>query len=143
MLDSKVINYLKDKEQWFEDVTAPYEQALSSVGLDLDSDIAQFYLHAEDGATFYSKKQEIYQICWFVINSDYLDLLSSVRNTYELSEDYIPLNDLSNGTYFYNKKDQSVIFLEAGDVFSAFKEGRFLHKWNDFNQFILWFFELN
>ena len=143
MLDSKLINYLKDKEQWFEDVTAPYEQALSSVGLDLDSDIAQFYLHAEDGATFYSKKQEIYQICWFVINSDYLDLLSSVRNTYELSEDYIPLNDLSNGTYFYNKKDQSVIFLEAGDVFSAFKEGHFLHKWNDFNQFILWFFELN
>ena len=53
MLDSKVINYFKDKDQWFEDVSSDYEQALNSIGLDLNSDISKFYLHAEDGPTFY------------------------------------------------------------------------------------------
>lgn len=143
MLDSKVINYFKDKDQWFEDVSSDYEQALNSIGLDLNSDISKFYLHAEDGSTFYSKNQEIYQMCWFIINSDYMDLLLSSRNAYDLSDDYIPLNDLSNGTYFYNKKEQSVIFLEAGDIFLEFKKGNARYKWDDFNLFISWFFELN
>lgn len=143
MLDLKIINHFKNKGQWFYDVSSDYEQALISIGLDLNSDISKFYLHAEDGATFYSKNQEIYQICWFIINSDYMDLLLSSRNAYDLSDDYIPLNDLSNGTYFYNKKDHSVVFLEAGDVFLEFKSGNTRYKWDSFNQFISWFFELD
>ena len=143
MLDLKIINHFKNKGQWFDDVSSDYEQALSSIGLDLNSDISKFYLHAEDGSTFYSKNQEIYQMCWFIINSDYMDLLLSSRNAYDLSDDYIPLNDLSNGTYFYNKKDHSVVFLEAGDVFLEFKSGNTRYKWDSFNQFISWFFELD
>lgn len=143
MLNKKIITYLKDKNWWFDDVSASYESALCSIGLDLDSDISNFYLHAEDGATFYSRNHEIYQICWFILNSDYKLLIESAKSVYGLSDDYIPLNDLSNGTYFYNKKDRSVIFLEDGDIFVAFKNGESICKWNDFSLFIDWYFEIS
>ena len=138
MLDSKVITYLKDKGWWFDDISEPYKLALCSIGLDLDSDISMFYLHAEDGASFYSRNQELYQLCWFAINSDYNLLIESAISAYELPYNYIPLNDLSNGTYFYNKKDGTVIFLEVGEDFSSCKT-----KWNDFNSFICWYFKIN
>lgn len=137
MLDPKIITYLKNNNWWFNDISEPYKLALCSIGLDLDSDISIFYLHAEDCSSFYSRNQELYQLCWFIINSDYQLLIESARSAYGLSSDYIPLNDLSNGTYFYNKKNGTVIFLDIGEIFSSCQK-----KWSDFNSFICWYFQI-
>ncbi len=141
MLDLNLVNYFKNNSWWFDDVSEDYKRALTSIGLNLNDDISKFYLHVEDGATFYNRSQEIYQLCWFVINTDYVLTAIAARNAFDLPEDYIPLNDISNGTYFYNIKDKSVVFLELGEPLIAFKNGNPKYKWNDFNSFIAWYFE--
>ncbi|MGN2754982.1 hypothetical protein [Aliivibrio fischeri] len=81
------------------------------------------------------------QLCWFVINTDYSLMAVEARNIFNLSDDYIPLNDMSNGTYFYNLKDESVVFLELGESLISFHNGKPEWKWTDFNSFITWYFE--
>ena len=54
MLSNKVIDHCQEQGWWHEDVPAAYEEALRKLGIDLQSDFAQFYLHAEDGPTFYT-----------------------------------------------------------------------------------------
>lgn len=58
MLSNKVIDHCQEQGWWHEDVPATYEEALQKLEIDLQSDFAQFYLHAEDGPTFYSRHQE-------------------------------------------------------------------------------------
>lgn len=53
MLSEKVIKYCKSKNWWFEDIEEEYKQALVKLGNYLGSDFARFYLHAEDGPTFF------------------------------------------------------------------------------------------
>lgn len=72
MLSTKVIEHCRLNGWWHEDVPAEYEEALRKLDVDLNSDFAQFYLHAEDGPTFYSRNQELYQICWVIENTVYL-----------------------------------------------------------------------
>ncbi|MDD9197453.1 hypothetical protein PVK62_16635 [Aliivibrio sp. S3MY1] len=141
MLDLNLVNFFKSNSWWFDDVSEDYKHALTSIGLNLNDDISKFYLHVEDGVTFYNRSQEIYQLCWFIINTDYLLTTMAARSTFDLSEDYIPLNDISNGTYFYNIKDKSVVFLELGESLVEFRDGNPKYKWNDFNSFITWYFE--
>ncbi|WP_342540471.1 hypothetical protein MHI39_26110 [Heyndrickxia sp. FSL K6-6286] len=99
MLSEKVINYCKSKNWWFDDVVEEYEHALVKLGIDLSSDFAKFYLHAEDGPTFFNRKREIYQICWFMINSsDYMLGMKRTHVVLNLPEEYIPLDSFVNCT---------------------------------------------
>ncbi|WP_063668327.1 hypothetical protein [Aliivibrio fischeri] len=141
MLSLDLVDYFKDNSWWFDDISEDYKNALISIGLNLNDDISKFYLHVEDGATFYNRNQEIYQLCWFVINTDYSLMAVEARNIFNLSDDYIPLNDMSNGTYFYNLKDESVVFLDLGESLISFHNGKPEWKWTDFNSFITWYFE--
>lgn len=59
MLSSKVINYLEQKNAWFEDVDIDcerYREILKELNLDTSSDFGIFYTHAEENpGGFYSK----------------------------------------------------------------------------------------
>lgn len=142
MIDQRIVNFLKNKSWWFDDESEEYKSAILDIGLELEDDISKFFLHAEDGPTFLSKKIEMFQICWFQINSDYQGIVKASRNAYGISDDFIPLNDFSYGAYFYNVKEKNVIFLDFGETLERFKEGEKPLSWNDFNSFLLWFFNI-
>ncbi|CCW30110.1 hypothetical protein ABLA30_03315 [Xenorhabdus nematophila] len=143
MLSSKVKKYLNDKGWWHDSIHPEYPNALVSLNIDLESDFAQFYLHAESDPTFYSRHREIYQICWFIINSNY-DL--SIKRTHEalrFPEEYIPLDSFEGEYgYFYNRKTGEVLEIGLGQEMLDFYEGKFKPQWKDFNSFLEWYFEL-
>lgn len=92
MLSKKITLMSQSRGWWYDDITKVYSDALLSLGIDLSSDFAQFYLHVEDGVTFHSRNHEIYQICWFVINSSYQLDLKRIREILKIPNEYIPLD---------------------------------------------------
>ncbi|MER2475091.1 MULTISPECIES: hypothetical protein [Photorhabdus] len=143
MLSDKVKEYLKNQGWWYEEVTTEYHNALINLNINLESDFSQFYLHAEDGPTFYSRNREIYQICWFIINSNYMLDIKRMHKSLNLPEEYIPL-DSFEGEYgfFYNRKTGEILELSLGQAMKDFSDGKLKPQWKDFNSFIEWFFEL-
>ncbi|WP_249659141.1 hypothetical protein ACI51X_05110 [Pectobacterium versatile] len=143
MISNKVKEYLKENGWWFDDSTELYENALLSVGISIESDIAYFFLHAESGTTFKGKKNDIYQLCWFIINTDYQLNIKSAHEGLRLPDEYIPLDGFEGGGgYFYNRKTGEVVELELGDKLVMFLNGELKPQWVDFNSFIEDFFEL-
>ncbi|VWB76919.1 hypothetical protein BLA6860_03624 [Burkholderia lata] len=141
MLSSKAIFFFRDRKWWFDDVEPVYRDALLRLGIGISSDFSQFYLHVEDGPTFSSKNGEIYQMCWFLNNSDYDGRLRVVREILGIPEPYIPLDSFTGGRgYFYNKETGEVFDIELGDALSKFLRGDLEPKWRGFNEFIEWFF---
>ncbi|UUE11234.1 hypothetical protein NMX13_06555 [Dickeya zeae] len=143
MLSEKVKDYLKENGWWYDDSTASYEGALASIGIDVNSDIAFFFLHAESGPTFSGRKGDIYQLCWFIINTDYQLNIKSAHESLKIPEDYIPLDGFEGGGgYFYNRKTGEIVELEFGDKLIKFLNGSLKPQWKDFNSFIEYFFDL-
>ncbi|AWV04066.1 hypothetical protein DM992_22760 [Burkholderia sp. JP2-270] len=141
MLSDKIINFCRDKKWWFDDIEPTYRDAILRMGLDVSSDFSQFYLHVEDGPTFISRNGEIYQICWFLNNSDYGGRLKMTREILGVPDSYIPLDSFSGGWgYFYNKETGEVLGLGLGGDLKKFKDGGLRSQWGDFNKFIEWFF---
>ncbi|MCC8368195.1 hypothetical protein J8V57_18435 [Xenorhabdus sp. PB61.4] len=144
MLPYKVKKYFSDQGWWDDSIHPEYLNALIELNIDLQSDFAQFYLHAEDGPTFHNRHREIYQICWFIINSNY-DL--EIKFTHKLlrcsEEEYLPL-DSFEGEYgfFYNRKTGEVLEIGLGQEMLDFYEGKFKPQWKDFNSFLEWYFGL-
>ena len=144
MLSEKLISFCKDKGCWYDDVEPKYRDALLKLGIDTSSDFADFYLHVEDGPTFLSRKREIYQICWFFINSNYIDSLQRTREALKISEPYIPMDGFEGDFgFFYNKTTGEVVGLGLGGDLKKFSDGNMRPQWGDFNSFIEWFFELS
>lgn len=144
MLSNKVKDFLRKQGWWYEDASEEYKGALLALEVDLESEFAEFYLHAEDGPTFHYRSYEIYQVCWFSINSNYkLD----IKRTHEylgLPEDYIPLDSFQGECgFFYNRRTGEVLELSLGLSMKDFIEGRLKPQWKEFNSFIEWFFELS
>ncbi|WP_234030769.1 hypothetical protein [Aeromonas hydrophila] len=143
MLSENLINYLRDNGWWFEEVSIPYKEALESIGLSADSQIGFFYLHAEDGPHFISQKGMIYQLCWFVLNTDYGLAAESLRKSLCLPPNLIPLDSFEGeGGFFYNKESGQVFELSIGESLSDFLDGKPTKKWRDFNSFIEDFFDI-
>jgi hypothetical protein len=143
MISNKIVNYCKQKGWWYDDASADYEAELNKVGIDVASDIGQFYLHAEDGPTFISGGKEICQLCWFIKDTNFDLALKRVHEVLEIPGEYIPL-DSFEGEYgfFYNKISGEVIELSLGDSLSNFRSGRLSPQWQSFNGFLESFFEL-
>ncbi|WP_420212052.1 hypothetical protein ACN8ZM_19020 [Burkholderia aenigmatica] len=113
------------------------------MGLDISSDFAQFYLHVEDGPTFASRNGEIYQICWFLNNSDYDGRLRVAREVLEIPVQYIPLDAFPGGRgYFYDAKTGGVFDVGLGNSLEEFVSGSMVARWCDFNEFIEWYFDI-
>lgn len=144
MLSPKVQQYFKEQNAWYEEASTDYAGALETLHIPLDSDFAQFYLHAETGPTFYSRHQELYHICWFVLYSNYDLSVHSARETLKLPEQYLPLDAfVGEGGYFYNRQTDQVLELNLGQPLQDFRAGQLQPQWQNFNSFLEWFFELD
>ncbi|MDO6855330.1 hypothetical protein Q4599_17270 [Cellulophaga lytica] len=144
MLSEKIKTFCENKGWWYEDYTNEYANSLKKLDIDLKSEFALFFLHVEDSATFYSRGREIYQVCWFAINTDYDLNIKSNHKALKLPEEYIPLSSFeAESGFFYNRKTGEVIELELGDKLTNFQNGIIDTKWDNFNDFLEYFFELD
>ncbi|GLR14227.1 hypothetical protein GCM10007907_30170 [Chitinimonas prasina] len=115
MISHKLVAYFKSKNWWFDEETDAYKVALLELGISLESDIAAFFLHAEDGPNFIGSKGEILQLCWHIINTDYLENSESLKKSLGLPTCLILLTSSEGGGgYFYNKDTCGVLLIELG-----------------------------
>ncbi|GEQ86161.1 hypothetical protein ULMS_16690 [Patiriisocius marinistellae] len=143
MISNKIKTFCQSKGWWYEDYTEEYTNALKELKINLESDFAKFYLHVEDAPTFYSRQKKIYQICWFILNSDYQLDLNRTHDALKLPKSLIPLDSFEGGAgYFYDRENGSVIELELGEKLTNYQNGIIEVKWETFNSFLEWYFEL-
>ena len=142
MLSEKVKEYLKEKGLYDESEDADYQKVMDDLGIKLDTPFAQFNLYADD-ITFSGKYNDLYNVCWFAINSTYFEQIESMRSALNLPEEYIPLDSFEGeGGFFYNRKTGEVLELELGQKLIDFQSGKLQPQWKDFNAFLEWYFEL-
>lgn len=104
----------------------------------MSSDFISFYLHVEDSTTFISKNGEIYQLGWFLSNTDLMNYIFNINDSLNISHNFILLNSFeSENGFFFNTIDGSVISYTLGDDINNLK-----NTWKDFNTFLIWFFDL-
>ena len=143
MLSEKIKTFCKEKGWWNDDYTQEYADALKKLDIDLTTDFATFFLHVEDSPTFYGRHQELYQICWFAINTNYELAITFAHNALELPNEYIPLDSFEGeGGFFYNRSTGAVLEIELGQKLIDFQKGELQPQWYDFNSFVEWFFEI-
>ena len=143
MLSEKIKTFCKEKGWWNDDYTQEYADALKKLDIDLTTDFATFFLHVEDSPTFYGRHQELYQICWFAINTNYELAITFAHNALELPNEYIPLDSFEGeGGFFYNRSTGAVLEIELGQKLIDFQKGELQPQWHDFNSFVEWFFEI-
>jgi hypothetical protein len=143
MLSEKIKTFCKEKGWWNDDYTQEYADALRKLNIDLTSDFATFFLHVEDSPTFYGRHQELYQICWFAINTNYELAITFAHDALELPNEYIPLDSFEGeGGFFYNRSTGAVLEIELGQKLIDFQKGELQPQWYDFNSFVEWFFEI-
>lgn len=143
MLSEKIKTFCKEKGWWNDDYTQEYADALRKLDIDLTTDFATFFLHVEDSPTFYGRHQELYQICWFAINTNYELAITFAHDTLELPNEYIPLDSFEGeGGFFYNRSTGAVLEIELGQKLIDFQKGELQPQWYDFNSFVEWFFEI-
>ena len=143
MLSKKIKTFCKEKGWWNDDYTVEYADALRKLNIDLTTDFATFFLHVEDSPTFYGRHQELYQICWFAINTNYDLAITFAHDALELPNEYIPLDSFEGeGGFFYNRSTGEVLEIELGQKLIDFQKGELQPQWHDFNSFVEWFFEI-
>lgn len=143
MLSEKIKTFCKEKGWWNDDYTVEYADALRKLNIDLTTDFATFFLHVEDSPTFYGRHQELYQICWFAINTNYELAITFAHDALELPNEYIPLDSFEGeGGFFYNRSTGAVLEIELGQKLIDFQKGELQPQWYDFNSFVEWFFEI-
>jgi hypothetical protein len=143
MLSEKIKTFCKEKGWWNDDYTQEYADALRKLNIDLTTDFATFFLHVEDSPTFYGRHQELYQICWFAINTNYELAITFAHDALELPNEYIPLDSFEGeGGFFYNRSTGAVLKIELGQKLIDFQKGELQPQWHDFNSFVEWFFEI-
>ncbi len=143
MLSEKIKTFCKEKGWWNDDYTQEYADVLRKLNIDLTTDFATFFLHVEDSPTFYGRHQELYQICWFAINTNYELAITFAHDALELPNEYIPLDSFEGeGGFFYNRSTGAVLEIELGQKLINFQKGELQPQWHDFNSFVEWFFEI-
>ena len=143
MLSEKIKTFCKEKGWWNDDYTVEYADALRKLNIDLTTDFATFFLHVEDSPTFYGRHQELYQICWFAIYTNYDLAITFAHDALELPNEYIPLDSFEGeGGFFYNRSTGAVLEIELGQKLIDFQKGELQPQWHDFNSFVEWFFEI-
>ena len=143
MISEKIKTFCKERGWWNDDYTVEYADALRKLNIDLTTDFATFFLHVEDSPTLYGRHQELYQICWFAINTNYELAITFAHNALELPNEYIPLDSFEGeGGFFYNRSTGEVLEIELGQKLIDFQKGELQPQWHDFNSFVEWFFEI-
>ena len=144
MLSKKVIDYLKNQQYYLEEEEKSYKESLLKIGISLNTDFAFFNLHTTEMSFKGKSNSFIDNICWFIINSTYLRRAEALQDNLNLSKVYIPLDRFEGeGGFFYNIETEEVIKLELGKKLTNFQNGIIDTKWDNFNDFLEYFFELN
>ncbi|AZQ11501.1 hypothetical protein [Shewanella khirikhana] len=143
MLSDKVIDFLKGNGWWFDEVSVPYKVALESIGISAETQIGFFYLHAEAGPEFFGEKGAMHQLCWFIINTDYVLGADSLRKSLGIPPELIPLDSFEGGGgSFYNSKNGQVVELCLGQSLIDYLNDGPTKSWDNFNSYLEYFFGL-
>lgn len=143
MLSEKIKNYLIESEFYDGTEDETYQKVMSDLGIDLQTPFAQFHINTNQ-VTFLGKRAELYNVCWFAINSTYYQQIESMRSIFKLPEEYITLDSFEGeGGFFYNRNTGEVLELTLGKVYEDFQQGKLKPQWPDFNTFLEWFFDLS
>lgn len=142
MLSDKVTEYLKGKGYYIGDEDEDYKKALIDLGIDLNSDFALFNLNTTE-ITFRGRIGEIYNVCWFAINSSYHMQITAMQQSLNIPCEYIPLDSFEGeGGFFYNRNTGEVLDIELGEKLINFRNGKLSPQWKDFNSFLEWYFKI-
>ncbi|EWH11436.1 hypothetical protein KLA_15605 [Cellulophaga geojensis KL-A] len=143
MLTDKIKKYLIENKYYDTTEDLDYQKALESLGININSSFAQFNL-GTNAMTFKGRIGNIYNVCWFYINSSYEKQIIAFQENFSIPKEYIPLDSFEGeGGFFYNRKTGEVIELELGEKLLNFQKGIIDTKWDSFNEFLEWYFELN
>lgn len=139
MLDSKLVDYFKNKGWWLEKIPPKYAEVIKSLDVPTDSSFAQFFLQVEDGPTFIGKGPELYQICWFSLYSTYRYDLVRTHESLNLPKSYLPLDSFEGEWgFFYDRETGKVLEIELGtNGLEA------INEFSDFNDFLSWYFDVS
>ena len=144
MLSEKLINHLKSKKRWNEEKSEDYSKPIQSLGVKTGSAFDLFFSHVADGPTFLNRRHELYHISWFILNTDYLESLKIIQNGLSLPQSFLPLDSFeAEYGFFYDIDTDEVIELELGEKLKNFHKGIIDTKWNSFNDFLEWYYEIN
>ena len=142
MLSKKVKSFLVEQGIYYENDDAAYTKVIDDLGIPLDSDFADFNMHT-NCITFSGRMYEIYNVCWFMLYSNYDLNVVAAREGLKLPQELIPLDSFeAEGGFFYNRQTGSVVELELGDKLRNFLAGKLEPQWKSFNLFLEWYFEL-
>ncbi len=143
MLSKKIKDYLIKEGLYDETEDKQYEKAIADLGISFDTDFADFNLHT-NAVTFSGQAYDIYNVCWFLINSTYLEQIDNMQKALKLPSEYIPLDSFEgDGGCFYNRKTGEVLEVELGQKLIDFLSGNLQPQWQTFNDFLEWHFELS
>lgn len=143
MLSSQLERLFREKGWWHDDVPETYDRALQELGIDPASAFGTFCRRVEDAPTFVSRNKEMYQVCWFALNTNYALSIRSAHERLGLPEAYIPLDAFQGeGGYFYNRETEEVADVQLGESLRKLIAGEEKPRWSEFNAFLEWFFEL-
>lgn len=147
MLTEKLVSYFKKKDIWYDDVSNEYKSVLDKLNIPETSSFYHFFMKVDDGATFYNRNFEIYHICWFMINSDDLEILMNNlwenRPNKKLPKNYIPFSPFeAEKVLLYDILTDNVYFSNEGDIDNIIDGTVEKPDWNSFNEFLEWYFEI-
>lgn len=143
MLSKKIKSYLIQEALYSENDDTNYKTVMSDLGVDENTSFADFNLNT-NSVTFSGQSSDIYNVCWFAINSSYFEQIKNMQSALKLPVEYLPLDSFeAEGGFFYNKRTGEVLELELGEKLNAFHQGKLQPQWKDFNAFLEWYFTLN
>lgn len=145
MLDQRLIEFLREKNWWYEEESTEYQKALDTLGISAESDFGKFLLHADDGPDFMWKSDTFHQLCWHALNTDYLERFGDrTRNVFDIPGELLQFSSLEGGgAYLYDPSTETVYLAQLGKDQPAPGLRNVSKKWDSFNSFALDFFDLN
>lgn len=142
MLSEKIKKYLVENNLYDNTEDISYQKAMKSLKIDINSSFAEFNLNTNP-ITFSGRKGDLYNICWFYVNSSYENQINAFRENFHIPQEYLPLDSFEGGGgFFYNRKTEQVVELELGEKLENFYNGIIDTKWNSFNDFLEWYFNI-
>lgn len=142
MLSQKVKDYLIAEGLYDEADDKQYEKVILDLNIPLNTAFADFNLHT-NVVNFSDKLSDLYNVCWFAINTNYELNIEATHKVLKLPEEYIPLDSFeAEGGFFYNRKTGEVLALELGQKLIDFQNGKLQPQWKDFNSFLEWYFDI-
>ena len=117
------------------------ERALAELGVEADTDFAQFYLRYQGPFIGRRSTPDLDELVGF--GSSIMSTLDYFNERCELGRHFIPLvSDESEGTFLYDTRTGRVYDFNLAE-YEQFKNGRVQPRWASFGEFLDWFFAVS